>query len=106
MLVLFNKTDYFLIYKIKSTGIDIISPISNIISYPFRATFNTINNVNDLRLSNEENIKLKEEYDKSKNEIKSLEQTLKENNSRINVSSSSISFLEKDLELAKNNNGI
>ena len=61
LLVLFNKTDYFLIYKIKSTGIEIIGPISNAISYPLRTTFNTINTINDLRVSSRENIKLKEE---------------------------------------------
>jgi len=55
---------------------------------------------------NIEKSKLKEELDKSKNEISTLEQTSKENISRIDILSGSISFLEKDLELAKTRNGL
>ena len=61
LLVLFNKTDYVLVNKIKSTGIDIVNPISKIISYPFNATIKTVVSVNNLKLVKKENIKLKEE---------------------------------------------
>ena len=61
LLVLFNKTDYFLASKIKSSSLDIITPVSRAITYPIKITAKTINYVNDLRLIKYENIKLKEE---------------------------------------------
>ena len=34
-LILFNKTDYYLINKLKSFGIDIVNPITRFVSSPF-----------------------------------------------------------------------
>ena len=61
LLILFNKTDYLLVNIIKSTGIDVINPISKTISYPVSVTVKTINYFNDFRFAKKENIKLKEE---------------------------------------------
>ena len=61
LLIFFNKTEYFIIYQIKSTSVDIINPVSKVISFPVRTTIKTINSVKDLRFVQQENIKLKEE---------------------------------------------
>jgi len=61
LLFFFNKTEYILINKIKSSGIDYISPISKIVSYPVTFTIKTVDLINDLRLTKMENIKLKQE---------------------------------------------
>ena len=61
LLVLFNKTDYFLVNKMKTTSIDVVNPISKVIFYPIKLSINTIDLINDLRLAEKENIKLKEE---------------------------------------------
>ena len=61
LLIFFNKTDYFIIYQIKSASVDVITPISKAISFPIRSTIQTINSINDLRYVQQENIKLKEE---------------------------------------------
>ena len=60
-LIIFNKTDYFLIDKVKGYGVDYLLPVTKIISSPIT----TINNLN-LRIQNiqyleNENLKLKEE---------------------------------------------
>ena len=60
-LIIFNKTDYYLIDKIKSTGIDVINPVSKVISYPIVFTVKTVNFINKLRLAKKENIELREE---------------------------------------------
>ena len=61
VLVLFNKTDYFLINKVKIYTMDYITPITKIISSPINA-YNNINTrfkfIAGLR---KENLKLKEE---------------------------------------------
>ena len=49
-LILFNKTDYLLINKIKSTGIDIVHPVANVISLPFKVTINTIEKINKAKI--------------------------------------------------------
>jgi rod shape-determining protein MreC len=61
LLVLFNKTDYFLVSKMKSASIDIFTPISIAITYPVNITTKTLNYVSDLRFVKLENNKLKEE---------------------------------------------
>ena len=61
LLVIFNKTDYLLVNKVKSTGIDFINPISRAISYPISLTIKTVDYINDLKFSQKENIRLKEE---------------------------------------------
>ena len=61
ILVLFNKTDYYLISKFKSLGIDTITPISKAISYPFALTSKTIKQIDSFKFLKSENIILKEE---------------------------------------------
>ena len=61
LLVFFNKADYFVIQKLKTSGLDFIVPTAKIISYPINFTKKTISNVNNLRLIERENIRLKEE---------------------------------------------
>ena len=61
LLIFFNKTDYFLINKFKSLGIDFINPISTVITSPIKVTLKTINSINDLRFVKKENLRLKEE---------------------------------------------
>ena len=60
-LIIFNKTDYFLVEKIKSTGIDIVGPISIFLSYPVNFSIKTVNYVNEIKFVKKENIKLKKE---------------------------------------------
>ena len=61
LLIFFNKTEYFIIYQIKSVSLDVINPISKVISFPIKTTIKTINSINDLRFVQQQNIKLKEE---------------------------------------------
>ena len=80
LLVLFNKTDYFLIDKIKSTGIDVINPTSKVISYPVSSIVKTVDYINDLRLTEKNNIRLKKEIIRLKKwQILALKNT-RENN--------------------------
>ena len=79
LLILFNKTDYFLINKIKNTGVDVVNPISKVISYPISETIKIVNLINDLRLTKKENIKLKEEIARLKKWQKLALITNKEN---------------------------
>ena len=60
-LIFFNKADYYLIYKLKSFSIDVITPVSKIVTSPISYTVNTINSINALRNIQSENIRLKEE---------------------------------------------
>ena len=66
VLIFFNKTDYVVVYKIKNFGIDVISPISRIVSSPAKVTVDTINYFNDLRNFERENYKLKQEIKRLK----------------------------------------
>ena len=34
VLILFNKTDYYLVNKVKGYGIDYVSPITRLVSFP------------------------------------------------------------------------
>ena len=61
LLVLFNKTDYVVVNKIKSYGIDVITPTVGIINFPIKVTASAINTINDIRYLQKENVKLKEE---------------------------------------------
>ena len=61
LLIIFNKTDYVVINKIKSFGIDIITPATNIISAPVKVTINLTKTINELRYLKQQNVKLKEE---------------------------------------------
>lgn len=61
LLIFFNKTDYVVINKIKSFSIDIITPVTQIITFPINITSKIINDINELRFLEKENLKLKEE---------------------------------------------
>ena len=66
VLILFNKTDYILIKKIKSSSLDIISPVTKVITSPFVFFSNIANNLNDFKILKNENAKLKEEVTRLK----------------------------------------
>ena len=61
LLILFNKTDYYVANKIKYVGVDIISPITKIISTPITIVTNIGLRFNNIRYLESENIKLKQE---------------------------------------------
>ena len=80
LLIFFNKTEYFIIYHIKSASVDFINPISKVISFPVRTTIKTINSINDLRFVQQQNIKLKEEIIRLKKWQTLSIQNVRENN--------------------------
>ena len=61
VLILFNKTDYFLINKIKSLSLDFVSPITKTISSPVVFISNIGNRLKDFGNLEAQNLKLKEE---------------------------------------------
>ena len=61
LLFFLNKTDYVIASKLKSLGVDIISPVSRIISAPLTYSSNLIKDINDLRFLKSQNLRLKEE---------------------------------------------
>ena len=95
LLVLFNKTDYFLVNKMKSTSIDVVNPISKAIYYPIQLSINTLDLINNLRLAEKENIKLKEEVIRLKkwqrlaliniNENKAYKKLLNSTSNNVNI---------------------
>ena len=60
-LIYFNKADYFLANKVKDFGIDIISPITRVISSPVTVTKNIRLKIYNFRYLERQNLKLKEE---------------------------------------------
>ena len=60
-LIFFNKSDYFLINKVKSFGMDYVRPITSIISTPILVVNNIITRVQNIQYLEVENLKLKEE---------------------------------------------
>ena len=61
LLIVFNKTDYFIANKIKHVGVDIISPITKIISTPITIVTDIGMRLNNIRFLEGENLKLKQE---------------------------------------------
>ena len=61
ILVLFNKTDYYLINKLKSISIDYISPFTRIITMPVNVVTDIGIRLSNIKYLQNENIKLKEE---------------------------------------------
>ena len=61
ILILFNKTDYFLINKVKDLGIDLTSPITRFISSPVTILMNIGVRINNIKNLEKDNLKLKEE---------------------------------------------
>ena len=45
LLVIFNKTDYLVVNKIKSSGVEIINPITKVLFFPFEFSLNTIKRI-------------------------------------------------------------
>ncbi len=60
-LILFNKTDYYLINKLKSIGIDIVNPITQFVSSPFTMVNNIGVRIQTIQNLENQNLKLKEE---------------------------------------------
>lgn len=60
-LIVFNKTDYFIIDKIKSVGVDYITPITNVVTLPVKITVKVNDVVREFRSLKTDNLKLKEE---------------------------------------------
>ena len=61
ILILFNKTDYFLINKVKHLGIDVVSPVTRFISSPVTIFMNIGVRLNNIQHLERDNLKLKEE---------------------------------------------
>ena len=61
LLIIFNKTDYFLVNKIKTLSIDLATPITSAVTFPVKISTKTINSINQIRYLKQENIRLKEE---------------------------------------------
>jgi len=61
LLIIFNKTDYFITNKIKHIGVDVISPITKIISAPVTIFADIGLRLNNIRYLEGENLKLKQE---------------------------------------------
>jgi len=66
LLILFNKADYFVINKIKTLGIDIVTPVSKFVTSPINLTIRAIKTANEIRFLQQDNIKLKEEVKRLK----------------------------------------
>ena len=61
LLVLFNKTDYVIVNKVKSFSIDIITPTVAFINFPIKVTTKAVKTITEIRFLKQENLKLKEE---------------------------------------------
>ena len=61
VLVLFNKTDYFFVNKIKEISINYVNPLSKIINLPINILNNTAVRISNIQVLESQNIKLKEE---------------------------------------------
>ena len=61
ILILFSKTDYFLINKVKSLSIDHITPITKFISSPIDLATNLSLKINSIKKLETDNLRLKEE---------------------------------------------
>ncbi len=60
-LIIFNKTDYFLIDKIKGYGVDYLLPVTKIISSPVTTISNISLRIQNIQYLENENLQLKEE---------------------------------------------
>ena len=60
-LIIFNKTDYFLIDKVKGYGVDYLLPITKIISSPVTSINNMSLRIKNIQYLENENLQLKEE---------------------------------------------
>ena len=60
-LIIFNKTDYFLIDKIKGYGVDYLLPVTKVISAPVTTISNLSLRIQNIQYLENENLQLKEE---------------------------------------------
>lgn len=60
-LIIFNKTDYFLIDKVKGYGVDYLLPVTKIISSPITTINNLSLRIQNIQYLENENLQLKEE---------------------------------------------
>ena len=60
-LIIFNKTDYFLINKIKGYGVDYLLPVTKVISSPVTTISNISLRIQNIQYLENENLQLKEE---------------------------------------------
>ena len=60
-LIIFNKTDYFLIDKVKGYGVDYLLPVTKIISSPITTISNISLRIQNIQYLENENLQLKEE---------------------------------------------
>lgn len=61
LLILFNKTDYFIISKLKNSSLDYVNPITKIVSTPINTLVNFGARLNNFRNLENKNFKLQEE---------------------------------------------
>ena len=66
LLIIFNKSDYLVVNKMKSLSTEFITPISKFISFPVKLSSNVITTINQMRILKTENIRLKEEVKRLK----------------------------------------
>ena len=66
LLILFNKTDYIVVNKIKSLSSDVLNPVSRFITSPIKVATQAVNKINEMRFLQQENLKLKEEVKRLK----------------------------------------
>ena len=50
LLILFNKTDYIVVNKIKSLSTDVLNPVSSFITSPVRVATQAVNKINEINL--------------------------------------------------------
>ncbi|MDC0192320.1 rod shape-determining protein MreC [Alphaproteobacteria bacterium] len=60
-LIIFNKTDYFLIDKVKGYGVDYLLPVTKVISSPITTISNISLHIQNIQYLENENLQLKEE---------------------------------------------
>ena len=60
-LIIFNKTDYFLIDKVKGYGVDYLLPVTKVISTPVTTISNLSLRIQNIQYLENENLQLKEE---------------------------------------------
>jgi len=61
VLIFFSKSDYYLVNQLKSISLEIVNPLTKIVSLPVSFTSNTINRIQEFSILKSENLKLKEE---------------------------------------------
>ena len=66
LLIIFNKTDYIVINKIKSLSTDVLNPVSRFITSPVKVATQTVHKINEIRFLQQDNLKLKEEVKRLK----------------------------------------